>query len=35
MAGPPGLMGRDVLAEKLGIRGDWTARGEAGTRPKL
>ena len=33
--GPPGLMGREVLADMLGIRGDWTARGAAGTRPKL
>ena len=32
---PPGLMASEVLADMLGIRGDWTAKVEAGERPKL
>ena len=35
MTGPPALIGREALADWLGKRGDCTARGEAGTRPKL
>ena len=35
MTGPPGLIGREVLADVLGKRGDCTARAEAGVRPKL
>jgi hypothetical protein len=33
--GPPGLIGREVLADMLGIRGDCTARAPPGVRPKL
>ena len=35
MIGPPGLMGRRVLALLLGIRGEETERGPPGARPKL
>ena len=35
MTGPPGVIEREALADMLGIRGDCTTNGEAGTRPKL
>ena len=33
--GPPTLMGRRVVALELGIRGEFTDRGQPGARPKL